>query len=181
MIDALVIEYRETKNELVFNEIYRELIDKQRKKFSTIARSINSNEADVIALYEDILMKCVEKWDGIRPFEHLYKFSIKRARANVYRNQSVRRNKESIVDPQDVGADKTAGATTEEAYIQNETLRIFKDMIEDEITLKIVETFLQLDKPSYAEISRLTGVNRWSVTRILKRLDTTKNRELLLA
>ncbi|MGG0624851.1 hypothetical protein [Bacillus altitudinis] len=181
MIDALVIEYRETKNELVFNELYRELIDKQRKKFSTIARSINSNEADVIALYEDILMKCIEKWDGIRPFEHLYKFSMKRARANVYRNQSVRRNKETIVDPQDVGADKTAGATTEEAYIQNETMRIFKDLIEDEITLKIVETFLQSDKPSYTEISRMTGVNRWSVPRILKRLDTTKNRELLLA
>lgn len=33
MIDVLVIEYRETKNELVFNEIYRELIDKQRKNF----------------------------------------------------------------------------------------------------------------------------------------------------
>lgn len=181
MIDALVIEYRETKNELVFNELYRELIDKQRKKFPTIARSINSNEADVIALYEDILLKCVEKWDGIRPFEHLYKFSLKRARANVYRNQSVRRDKETIVDPQDVGADKTTGATTEEVYIQNETMRIFKDMIEDEITLKIVETFLQSDKPSYTEISRLTGVNRWSVTRILKRLDTTKNRELLLA
>lgn len=181
MIDALVIEYRETKNELVFNELYRELIDKHRKKFSTIARSINSNEADVIALYEDILMKCVEKWDGIRPFEHLYKFSMKRARANVYRNQSVRRNKETIVDPQDVGSNKTAGATTEEAYIQNETMRIFKDLIEDEITLKIVETFLQSDKPSYTEISRMTGVNRWSVPRILKRLDTTKNRELLLA
>lgn len=181
MIDALVIEYRETKNELVFNELYRELIDKQRKKFPTIARSINSNEADVIALYEDILMKCIEKWDGVRPFEHLYKFSMKRARANVYRNQSVRRNKETIVDPQDVGADKTTGTTTEEAYIQNETMRIFKDLIDDEITLKIVETFLQSEKPSYTEISRLTGVNRWSVTRILKRLDTTKNRELLLA
>lgn len=181
MIDALVIEYRETKNELVFNEIYRQLIDKQRKKFSTIARSINSNEADVIALYEDILMKCVEKWDGVRPFEHLYKFSMKRARANVYRNQSVRRDKETIVDPQDVGVDKTAGMMSEVAFIESDTMRIFKDRIEDEITLKIVETFLQLDKPSYTEISRLTGVNRWSVTRILKRLDTSKNRELLLA
>ncbi|WP_113755085.1 sigma-70 family RNA polymerase sigma factor [Bacillus pumilus] len=181
MIDALVIEYRETKNELVFNELYRELIDKQRKKFSTIARSINSNEADVIALYEDILMKCVEKWDGVRPFEHLYKFSMKRARANVYRNQSVRRDKETIVDPQDVGSNRTAGATTEEAYIETDTMRVFKCTIEDEISLKVVETFLQLDKPSYTEISRLTGVNRWSVTRILKRLDTTKNRELLLA
>ncbi|MED1423707.1 hypothetical protein [Bacillus altitudinis] len=181
MIDALVIEYRETKNELVFNEIYRELIDKQRKKFSTIAQSINSNESDVIALYEDILMKCIEKWDGIRPFEHLYKFSMKRARANVYRNQSVRRNKESIVDPQDVGANKTVGTTTEAAYIEADTMRVFKGAIEDEISLKVVETFLQLDKPSYTEISRLTGVNRWSVPRILKRLDTTKNRELLLA
>ncbi|ARD57416.1 sigma-70 family RNA polymerase sigma factor [Bacillus safensis] len=181
MIDALVIEYRETKNELVFNELYRELIDKQRKKFSTIARSINSNESDVMALYEDIMMKCIEKWDGIRPFEHLYKFSMKRARANVYRNQSARRDKETIVDPQDVGADKTAGTTTENAYIETDTMRIFKSAIDDEITLKIVETFLQLDKPSYTEISRLTGVNRWNVTRILKRLDTTKNRELLLA
>ncbi|WP_144494214.1 hypothetical protein [Bacillus sp. WP8] len=93
----------------------------------------------------------------------------------------MRRDKETIVDPQDVGADRTAGATTEEAYVETDTMRVFKCTIEDEISLKVVETFLQLDKPSYTEISRLTGVNRWSVTRILKRLDTTKNRELLLA
>jgi RNA polymerase sigma factor (sigma-70 family) len=70
--------------ERYFEDIYRTLREQWLPKFPTIAQSLRTSVADAEAIYEDVLLKVLESYDGNRDFCRLLKNSLRNKRADHY-------------------------------------------------------------------------------------------------
>jgi DNA-directed RNA polymerase specialized sigma24 family protein len=181
-LNSLVLTYQQTKTDAVFTEIYAE-VSGWWSNSKTIAQSIRSNEADIVALYEDTLMKALDKYDGSGDFMNYYKRSVVNNRANLYRKTKRQHEHEifeqQLAPPSDDDGNPNQlealyGTTEQTPFTKKEAdQRQLIDFLlngADAKTTAIVEAFLNHPKPTPTAIGEALGIHHSSVIRILKRL-----------
>lgn len=88
-LNKLANAYVQTKCERTFNEIYAEVNTYLSLKAETIANSILADVYDVIALYEDVLIRTLQEFtEG--DFANLFYLALRNARASMYRKNKLR-------------------------------------------------------------------------------------------
>ncbi|MFC7799203.1 hypothetical protein ACFTRE_14570 [Bacillus subtilis] len=181
-LNNLVMEYKLTQCNLVFEEIYELTISKLKATFKEIARSLKSNVPEVNALYEDVLMRCIDTYSGEHDFENYFMFSVKNKRANLYRDRKTRRERE-VMECELKKQDDEGAATLEVISMETPEKLQFKkkradqrqlisSLLEksDESTKAIVETFLVSERPTPTAIGKMLGIHHMTVIRKLEKL-----------
>lgn len=176
------MEYRLTQCNLVFEEIYELTISKLKATFKEIARSLKSNVPEVNALYEDVLMRCIDTYSGEHDFENYYMLSVKNKRANLYRDRKTRRQRE-VAECELKKTDDEGAATLEVISMETpenlqfkkkraDQRQLISSLLEksDESTKAIVETFLVSERPTPTAIGKMLGVHHMTVIRKLEKL-----------
>jgi DNA-directed RNA polymerase specialized sigma24 family protein len=180
-LNSLVLTYQQTKSNAVFTEIYAE-VSGWWSNSKTIAQSLRSSEADVVALYEDTLLKSIAKYDGSGDFMNYYKRSIVNNRANLYRKTKRQHEHEVFEQQLNVAEDDgnpnqleaLYGTTEQTPFTKKEAdqRQLIDSLLNgaDAKTTAIVEAFLNHPKPTPTAIGEALGIHHSSVIRILKRL-----------
>lgn len=178
-LNNVVVEYRNTRSEELFGIIYEEVIGKVRPKLETIGKSILADSHEILAIYEDTLLKCIETYDGSSDFEMYFKFNVKNRRTDFYRHvQYISRNEvyETANDEDDTAMFEIVDPFKLEDYALRTKKADQRQLIdflvngEDETTTAIVETFLEHPKPSATAIAKELGFHHSKVIRALTRL-----------
>jgi hypothetical protein len=180
-LNNLVTEYQATRKDETFTEIYA-TVSKNWRSLHTVARSVNSNEAEILATYEDVLMECIDVYDGRGDFVNLLNRYIWRRRHDIYKVNKAR-NKYHRIIPERENEDGSTAATYEledefnlEEYITAKKKADQRQLIDsllngaDETTTAIVEAFLAHPKPTATAIAKELGYHHSKVTRALNRL-----------
>lgn len=179
-LNELVLGYRVTKCENTFNKIY-ESVSKKWISLETVAKSVGSNAHEIKATYEDILLKCLEIYDGRSDFINLLNRCIWRERRGIYKKQQYRKRHEMR---QQVSSDDSLAATIEniadETLVEDIVLRKRKadqrqliDFLasgENERTTAIIQAFLTTELTTPTAIGKYLGLDHKQVTRVLNRL-----------
>ena len=185
-LNELVLRYQCGANDDVFREIYEITAAYWRPKAKEIAQSIRADTHDVEELYDDVLMKCVETYDGKIDFEHYFKFCAKNARADLYRKKSRIAEHETYELDSDAATFeiRDEGATPEEIATQTkeaDQLQLIDFLTKDcdEPTTAIVETSLRYPPPKQstgrpktlkAHVADVLGIDKRTVSRKFERL-----------
>jgi DNA-directed RNA polymerase specialized sigma24 family protein len=182
-LNTLVTIYRETRDEDVFNEIYAKTIGKVYGKLETIGKSIRADFHETLALYEDVLLRCIDVYDGKQDFQHFYNSSVSRARTDLYRKKKrlfEREYYEPETEDEDAATsfDFIVGSDgADDEYLRKQTEADQRQLIgylmngADELTTAIVK--LMLDNPELGPtaIKRQLGLKHHStVTRKIESL-----------
>lgn len=93
-MNMLISFYRKSRDNDVFNAIYKEFIEKPMEVYEAIAESLKAPVHEVIALYEDTLLHCIDSYNGKTDFERYFNRAIKLERANLYNRQRRRMKRE---------------------------------------------------------------------------------------
>ncbi|MBW3113536.1 hypothetical protein KYJ26_16905 [Bacillus sp. MCCB 382] len=181
-LNSLVLAYQQTKSDAVFTEIYAE-VSGWWSNSKTIAQSVRSNEAEIIALYEDTLINALEKYDGSADFMNYYKRGVVQNRAYLYR-KTKRQHEHEIFEQQLAPPSEEDGnpnqleaiyGTTEQTPFtkkEADQLALIDFLLNgaDAKTTAIVEAFLNHPKPTPTAIGEALGIHHSTVIRTLKRL-----------
>ncbi|MEK5099357.1 MULTISPECIES: sigma-70 family RNA polymerase sigma factor [Bacillus] len=196
----MVLEYQETKNSRVFNEIFRyyqDIVEKIAQDFSA-ARTIIKD--DIISALNERLWQCIETFNvtTANNLDSVIAFHLKRKAVDVIRGKQG-----TYVDkrvPIDTTSEENA-ATFEsgehfdlEEYVISRTcgeiktdqdkLQLIEALTEksDSLTTAIVNEHLASERPTYASIGQRVGVHYKKVERVIKGLaknyDASKYGEL---
>ena len=182
-LNELVLSYQKTKDESIFNRIY-EIVSAEWKSLHVIGKSIMADEHQILALYEDVLMRCIERYTGHGDFIRYYRAGLRMSRAALYKDQRryYERFEPSNNETDDEGTPIAATIecipdplTTEEiAFRKTEAdQRALIDFLvsdTDATTTAIVEAFLAHPRPTPTAIGRLLGLHHSVVKRKLERL-----------
>jgi DNA-directed RNA polymerase specialized sigma24 family protein len=182
-LNNLVMAYQQEPSDEIFSVIYSEVSGYW--KYSTkIAQSLRTTQHEVIALYEDALMKCIELFDGKSNFMNFFKVCAVRKRADVYEKNKRRAQHElyeeaaegeegesmiaatieQLADPNDLHEEIIRKAD------QRQLIGILLDG-EDEVTTAIVNAYLANPKASNRSIAKDLNLNHQSqVSRTFNRL-----------
>jgi hypothetical protein len=177
-LNTLVSRYQETKDETVFNEIY-ETVSASWKSLETIGKSIRADIHETTALYEDVLLKCITKYNGEGDFAHFYYASVSRKRTDLYRKKKLLNQRETFYERD--SRDEAANFEIESDFNLEEIALSKKEADQrqlidsllsgaDETTTAIVETFLQHSKPTPTAIGKQLDIHHSTVIRKLERL-----------
>jgi DNA-directed RNA polymerase specialized sigma24 family protein len=184
-LNTLVTIYRETRDEDVFNEIYAKTIGKIYGKLEKIGKSIRADFHETLALYEDVLLRCIDVYDGKQDFQHFYNSSVSRARTDLYRKKKrlfEREYYEPETEDEDAATsfDFIVGSDgAEHEFIRKQTEADQRQLIgslidpgkvNDATTTAIVEAFLASENPNPTAIGRQLGIHHSTVIRKLNRL-----------
>lgn len=180
-LNELVQSYRTEKSDEVFEKLYA-MVLKNWRSLGKVARSIMSNEADILASYEDEMLKCIEVYDGRGDFINLLNRHIWRKRNDIYKVAKSRK-KYTVVIPENENEDGTEAATFDfaddfnlEEHVLSKRKTDQRQLIgflvngEDETTTAIVEAFLNHPKPTATAIAKELGCHHSKVLRALTRL-----------
>lgn len=179
-LNELVIAYQAQPCEVIFGEIY-EAVSPQWKFAKKIAQSIRASEHEVIAMYEDVLLKCLERFDGQSDFLNFFKVCVVRKRADLYAKRKRMAQAEIFEEPTDDGESLVAATIeqiadpTDQAELntrkadQRQLIGVLLDGA-DEFTTAIVNAFLNHDNPTARAIAKEIGVHHSKVIRTLNRL-----------
>lgn len=184
-LNSLVVLYQQTKDDDTFTKIY-ELVAKTWRNLEAVARSLRSDVHEVTALYEDVLLKCVDRYDGKTNFINFYNFSLSRARADLYKKKKRRyefevyiidtdefENDEEYFFNRDNKEDSTAATVLKKKMEANQRQLIdFLLAGEKDATTAIIDAFLRHPKPNPTAIGRQLGLYPSTVERRLTRLAT---------
>ena len=180
-LNNLVVRYQTERSEESFGELYAE-VTKGWRSLATVAKSVRASEAEIVAAYEDELMKCIEAYDITKghDFINLLNRCIWRKRRRIYTKKETL-NKFEVYEK----ANEDEAATSrfeiadefnlEEAVIAKkkaDQLALIDSLLEgaDEITIGVVRTFLNHPKPTATAIAKELGVHHSKVIRALNRL-----------
>ncbi|QHZ45859.1 sigma-70 family RNA polymerase sigma factor [Bacillus sp. NSP9.1] len=183
-LNNLVLNYQQSRSNTSFDEIYEMTITPMRDAFKGVARSLRSSVPEVVALYEDVLMNCIDSYSGEHDFENYFKYSLKNKRANLYRDKKKRLQREVLECVLSSSDDGDEGAATLIVTEEDtpETLLLSKKRADqrqlidylveksDETTKTIVETFLECERPTPTAIGKKLGVHHMTVIRKLEKL-----------
>lgn len=182
-LNTLVVEYKHTRNEDVFNEIYRELMNSIQQSLEFSSKRQGVTPEDMIAIYEDNLMKAVELYEGSGNFRSLFNTLVIRRRIDASRKRKTIRKNEFYYEDLSKSNEDSDAATFElsSGYdLENEVVStkkadqrqlidfLLKDS--DATTTAIVEAYLTLPKPNPLAIEKATGICRKKVRRKLEKL-----------
>jgi hypothetical protein len=182
-LNKLVLAYQKTKDESLFNRIY-EMVSGEWKNLHTVGKSVMADEHQILALYEDVLMNCIERYTGQGDFIRYYRAGLRMSRAALYKDQRryygrfepsnnetndegtpIAATIESLPDP--ITIEEIAFRKTEADQRQ---LIDFLVSGADATTTAIVEAFLAHPRPTPTAIGRKLGLHHSVVKRKLERL-----------
>ncbi|RUR59869.1 hypothetical protein [Bacillus sp. VKPM B-3276] len=188
-LNKLASSYKQSKDQEVFTELYRELLPhwSQRKKGD--ARRTRVDEDTILELYEDALLKTlvafvIEKGE----FLHLLNQRISQRRIDLYRSESIRRAREQLTWFDDGCAntlertpdefDLNYQSSTEEKILTRKKERDKRELVShliesaktlsDEVTVKILTEFSKYDSPN--KLAKALGLHHETVNRKLRRV-----------
>lgn len=174
-----VLEFQRSRSDESYAIIHEATIEKVNRKLEKIASSVRSNYHDTRALYEDILMRCIERFDGKSDFTHFFNAAISLERRGFNRKNVKRYDREvfSVDDDDEKAATfQIADEFNLEDYITAKKRADQRQLIDsllngaDSTTTAIVEKFLAHPKPTATAIAKELGVHHSKVTRALNRL-----------
>jgi DNA-directed RNA polymerase specialized sigma24 family protein len=184
-LNTLVNLYRETRDEDVFNEIYAKTIGKIYGKLEKIGKSIRADFHETLALYEDVLLRCIDVYDGKQDFQYFYNSSVYRARTDLYRKKK-RLFDNEYYEPETEDEDAATSFDfivgsdgADDEYLRKQTEADQRQLIgslidpgkvNDAMTTAIVKAFLSSDNPTPTAIGKKLGVHHSTVIRKLNRL-----------
>jgi hypothetical protein len=178
-LNNLVLNYRSDRNEETFEKIY-EMVSANWNSLETVGKSIRASKAETTAAYEDVLLECIERYNGSTNFNYLLNKSIRYRRRDIYLKK--KRLSEFEVYAAPVGEDE--GLATSEikddfnleehviAKKKADQLALIDSLLKnaDATTIGVVEAFLAHPKPTATAIAKELGVHHSKVTRALNRL-----------
>jgi DNA-directed RNA polymerase specialized sigma24 family protein len=180
-LNNLVTRYQSERSDEVFNQLYA-MVSANWRSLRTVASSVLSNEADILAAYEDVLLICIENYDGRGDFINLLNRCIWRKRNDIYKVAKGRKKYEAII-PEMENEDGSTAATFEladefnlEDFITTKKKADQRQLIDsllngaDETTTAIVVSFMQHPKPTPTAIGKVLGIHHSVVIRKLERL-----------
>jgi DNA-directed RNA polymerase specialized sigma24 family protein len=182
-LNNLVVTYQSTRSDETFTAIY-EMVSPHWKYSKKIAQSLRTGQHEVAALYEDVLLKCIERFDGKSDFMNFFKACVVRKRADVYEKNKRQHYYEVYEEPTEGDEGESLLAATIEQIAdpidrheevtrkadQRQLIGILLDG-EDEVTTAIVKSYLANPKASNRSITKQLNLNHQSqVSRTLKRL-----------
>jgi len=186
-LNNLVLDYREGRSEDTFTQLY-EMVSANWRNLGTVGKSIRASEAETIAAYQDVLLECIEKYDGRTDFSYLVNKSIRFRRRDIYLKKK-RLSEFEIYEnkhPNGVMFDSEYGSTdatynlADEFNLEEQIIakkkadqrQLIDSLLNDadETTTAIVATFLAHPKPTATAIAKELGVHHSKVTRALNRL-----------
>jgi hypothetical protein len=180
-LNGLVTKYQTDRSEETFAEIYS-IVSSTWRNLDAVGKSVYSNASEMLATYEDMLLACIEVYDGSGNFSHLLNRYIWRKRNDIYKVNKARRKYMADITPL-VNDDGSEAATYEpeddfliEDYLTAKKKADQRQLIDflltgaDETTTAIVETFLQHPKPTPTAIGKVLGIHHSVVIRKLERL-----------
>lgn len=184
-VNELVLDYKKTKDETIFNQIYQ-IVSTEWNNLYVVAKSVLADEHEIQALCEDVLLQCLDQYDGSTDFIHYYRFCLHRRRASLYKMKKRHYNRKWIepnnneTDDGDTPIAATIECipdphTTEELALQTKEAdqRQLIDFLlsgADATTTAIVEAFLKHPKPTPTAIGKVLGLHHSVVIRKLERL-----------
>jgi hypothetical protein len=180
-LNSLVTLYQTDRNDETFEELYAIVVTNWRR-LDTVAKSVRSNEAEILATYEDELMKCIDVYDGRGDFINLLNRYIWRKRRRIYTKQNTLYKRETLWRHEEGAEEDTAYAfqipddfILEEQIIAKKRAdqrQLIDSLLNDadDTTTAIVATFLAHPKPTATAIAKELGVHHSKVTRALTRL-----------
>jgi DNA-directed RNA polymerase specialized sigma24 family protein len=181
-LNNLVLEYQNNRSEETFEQIY-EMISANWRRLETVGKSVRASESEMIAFYEDTLLRCIESYDSRRTdFKNFLNQCIKSRRCDIYRKKKRLSEFEVYYSPTE-NEDGSEAANFEiadefnlEAHITAKKKADQRQLIDsllngaDETTTAIVEAFLAHPKPTATAIAKELGYHHSKVTRALSRL-----------
>jgi hypothetical protein len=179
-LNKLVIKYQRDRSDETFAQIYA-MVSTNWRSLETVGKSVKASGAEVLALYEDTLLRCIEA-HKTGDFEHFLNQSIKRRRTDIYRKKKRLTEFEVFAAPVE-NEDGSEAANFEiadefnlESHITAKKKADQRQLIDsllngaDETTTAIVEAFLAHPKPTATAIAKELGYHHSKVTRALNRL-----------
>jgi hypothetical protein len=181
-LNELVKKYQGDRDDYTFTELYR-LVFSNWRNLKAVAKSIKASEAEILAAYEDELLKCIEVYDESKgDFINLLNRYIWRKRRRIYtKKKTVYKYEmyENVISNEN-------DMQTEQYQIQDdfnlEEVALSKKEADqrqlidsllsgaDETTTAIVETFLQHSKPTPTAIGKQLDIHHSTVIRKLEKL-----------
>jgi hypothetical protein len=189
-LNNLVLDYRNNRNEETFEQIY-EMVAANWCNLETVGKSIRASKAETIAAYQDVLLECIEKYDGYTNFSYLLNKSIRFRRRDIYLKKKRLSEFEvydsfngsdnaTIVGDEHLITDylinKNNTEDTTAATVLSKKKADQRQLIDsllngaDETTTAIVEAFLAHPKPTATAIAKELGYHHSKVSRALSRL-----------
>jgi len=179
-LNNLVMMYKLSPNDEIFTKIY-ETITQTWRNLETVAKSVRADIHEITALYEDVLLKCIERYNGQQDFINFYRFSLTRARADLYRKKKRQYDREYYESPADqesdlfeilcaTDEDTTAATVISKKEADQRQLIDFLLSGADELTTAIVKEFLEHPKLTPTAIGNKLGLHHSTVSRKLTRL-----------
>ena len=179
-LNNAVLEFQRSRSDESYAIIHEATIEKVNRKLEKIASSVRSNYPDTRALYEDVLMRCIERFDGKSDFSHFYNAAVALERRGFNR-KNVKRYDREVFSVDDDGDEKAATFEIADDFNLEEQIiakkkadqrQLIDSLLNDadETTTAIVATFLAHPKPTATAIAKELGVHHSKVTRALNRL-----------
>lgn len=182
-LNSLIVSYQTDRNDDTFTKIY-ETIANTWTNLEKVAKSVRADICEITALYEDVLLKCIDKYDGRTDFIRFYRYCLTRARAEFYWYKKLRYESEikeceiNASDEMDFErlinsanyADSTAATVLETKRADQLQLIDFLLSGADATTTAIVEAFLSEKKPTPTAIGKKLGLHHSTVLRKLTSL-----------
>lgn len=182
-LNSLIVSYQTDRNDDTFTKIY-EIIANTWTNLEKVAKSVRADIYEITALYEDVLLKCIDKYDGRTDFIRFYRHCLTRARAEFYWYKKLRYEseiKECEINENDEmdferlinsanDVDGTAATVLETKRADQRQLIDFLLSGADATTTAIVEAFLSEKKPTPTAIGKKLGLHHSTVLRKLTRL-----------
>jgi len=177
-LNNLVLRYQSERSDEVFAEIYAD-VTKGWRSLATVAKSIRASEAETLAAYEDVLMRCLAAYDGRGDFIKFLKMNIKWKQKDIY-GMTKRRKEFEVYEKATEDEAATSFEIADEFNLEEtviakkkaDQLALIDSLLEgaDEITIGVVRTFLNHPKPTATAIAKELGVHHSKVIRALNRL-----------
>ncbi len=179
-LNSLVERYQADHSDETFRQIYV-IVSRNWRKLDTVAKSVRASEAEILASYEDALMRCVDTYDGRGDFINYLNRCIWRERRGIYRKKKRLNQYELYAKPLDDEEDAATSFEIADEFNLEEHVITKKEADQrqlidfllsegDEITKAIVKTFLNHPKPTPTAIGRELGIHHSTIIRKLERL-----------
>jgi hypothetical protein len=184
-INQLVVNYQESNNDELFNEIY-EIISKSifgtkdgNPYLRKVAKSLKADFHSVKAMFDDTLINAIKHYKEGNEFIHYFKRSWRQRRANIYNKAKWIRENET---PEEQGSEGLSLFDTipdshsiEEIVLAKKKAdqRQLIDFLvagENERTTAIVQAFLTTELKTPTAIGNHLGLDHKQVSRAIKRL-----------
>lgn len=97
-LNNAVLEFQRSRSDESYAIIHEATIEKVNRKLEKIASSVRSNYHDTRALYEDVLLRCIERFDGTSDFSHFFNAAVALERRGFNRKNVKQYNREVYVN-----------------------------------------------------------------------------------